>query len=54
MQKSGGKKTVDFRQISPYVSIIQSFQILIGKFQNFLNKALRKIWMLEYFKFSKY
>ena len=54
MQKLGGKKTIVFRQISPYVSIIQPFQILIGRFQNLLNKALKKSWMLEYFKFSKY
>ena len=54
MQKLGGKKTIVFRQISHYVSIIQPFQILIGRFQNLLNKALKKSWMLEYFKFSKY
>ena len=49
MQKSGGKKKNVFRQILPYVSIIQSFQILIGWFQNLLNKALmRKSWMLGY------
>ena len=54
MQKSGGKKSILFRQISPYVSIIQPFQILIGSFQNLLNKALSKSWMLEYFKCSKY
>ena len=42
MQKSGVKETVGFRQISPYISIIQPFQILIGRFQNLLNKALRK------------
>ena len=54
MQKSGGKKTVLFRQISPYASIIQPFQILTGRIQNLLNEALRKSWMLEYFKCSKY
>ena len=54
MQKSGGKKTVVFRQISPSVSIIQPFRILIGRFQNLLNKALRKSWMLGDFKCSKY
>ena len=54
MQKSGGKKTVVFRQISPYISIIQPFRILIGRFQNLLNKALRKSWMLGYFKCNKY
>ena len=54
MQKSGGKKTAVFRQISPYVSIIQPFRILIGRFQNLLNKALGKSWMLGYLKCSKY
>ena len=54
MQQSGGKKTVAFRQISSYVSIIEQFRILIGRFQNLLNKALRKSWMLGYFKCSKY
>ena len=53
MHQSGGQKTVAFRQISPYVSIIQPFQILIGRFQNLLNKALKKSWMLGYFKCSK-
>ena len=53
MQQSGGKKTVAFRQISSYVSIIEQFRILIGRFQNLLNKALRKSWMLGYFKCSK-
>ena len=50
MHQSGGKKTVVFRQVSPDVSIIQPFGILIGRFQNHLNKALRKNWILEYFK----
>ena len=50
MQKSGGKKNVVFRQISSYVSIIQPFRILIGRFQNSLNKALSKSGMLRYFK----
>ena len=54
MQKLGSKKTAVFRQISPYVSIIQPFRILIGRFQNLLNKALRKSWMLGYLKSSKY
>ena len=54
MQKSGGKKTAVFRQISPYVSIIQPFRILIGRFQNLLNKALRKSWILGYLESSKY
>ena len=43
MHKSGGKKTVAVRKMSPYVSIIQPFRILIASFQNLLNKALRKI-----------
>ena len=54
MQNSGGKKTVFFRQISHYISIIKPFQILIGKFQNLLNKALKKSWMFGYLKCSKY
>ena len=37
-----GKWTAVFRQISPYASIIQPFGILIGRFQNLLNKTLRK------------
>ena len=53
MHQSGGKKTVVIRQIRPYVSIIQPFRILIGRFQNLLNNALRKNWMLGYFKDSK-
>ena len=50
MQKSGDKKIVVFRQIAPDGSIIQPFGIPIGRFQNLLNKALRKSWMLGYFK----
>ena len=45
--------TVALRQITPYVSVIQPFRILIGKFQNLLNKAVRKSFMLGYFKCSK-
>ena len=52
MHQSGIQKTVVFRQISPYVSIIQPFPIPIGRFQNLLNKAVRKSWMLGYFKSS--
>ena len=37
MQKSGGRKTVVFRQISPDAIIIQLFRTLIGRFQNLLN-----------------
>ena len=48
-----GKKTIALREMTPYVSIIQPFRILIGKFQNHLNKALRKKWMLGYFKCSR-
>ena len=54
MQKSGDKKIVVFRQIAPDGSIIQPFGIPIGRFQNLLNKALRKSWMIGYFKCSKY
>ena len=39
MHQSGGKKAVVFRQILPYVSIIQPFRILIGRFHNVLNRA---------------
>ena len=53
MHQSEGKKPVVFAQISPNVSIIQPFRILIGRFQNLLNKGLRKSWMLGYFKCSK-
>ena len=53
MHQSVDKKTVVSRQISPDVSIIQPFRFLIGKFQNRLNMALRKNWMLRYFKRSK-
>ena len=42
MHQSGGKKTVALREITDYVSIIQPFRILIRRFQNLLNKALRK------------
>ena len=50
MQKSGGKLKVARRLIAPYARIIQPFQILIRRFQNLLNRALRKSWMLGYFK----
>ena len=53
MYQSIGKKTVVFRQISREASIIQPFRILIGKFLNRLNMALRKNWMLRYLKRSK-
>ena len=63
MLKSGGKKIV-FRQISKkktrcvsiicIISIIQPFQVQIERFQNLLNKAKTKSWMLGYFKCSKY
>ena len=46
MQKSGGKVKVVLRLIVPYVSTIQLFQILIGRFKNLLIRALRKSWML--------
>ena len=53
-KNQGVKERVVIRQISPYVSIIQPFRILIGMLQNLLNKALRKSCMLGYFKWSKY
>ena len=53
MQKSRSKKIVVFTQILPDASIISRFGILIGMFQNLLNKALRKCWMLGPFKYSK-
>ena len=54
MHKPGGKINVVLRKITTYVSILQLFQILIGRFQNISNKALRKSWMLGYLKCSKY
>ena len=54
LNKSKNQGRVVIRQISPYVSIIQPFRILIGMLQNLLNKALRKSCMLGYFKWSKY
>ena len=30
-----------------YFSIIYTFQILVGRFQNILNKALSKSWILD-------
>ena len=53
MQQSGGKNSVVLRQNTPYVNVIQPFRILIERFQNLLNKALRKSWMPGYFKCSK-
>ena len=53
MQQSGIKKTVVLREVTPYVSFIQLLRILIGRFQNLLNKAQRKRWMLGYFKGTK-
>ena len=50
MPKSGGGVNVVFRKITPSVGIIQPFQILVGRFHNIPNKALRKSWMLGYFK----
>ena len=43
MHESGGKSTVAFRQISPYVSKIQPFRILIGMFQNWGKVACLEI-----------
>ena len=48
-QVRGGINVV-FRKITPSVGIIQPFQILVGRFHNIPNKALRKSWMLGYFK----
>ena len=42
------------RSISPNFSISYPLQILMGRFQNILNKAIRKSWMLGYFKCGKY
>ena len=42
MQKLGGKNNHFFRQISTYVSIIQPFRILIGRFRNLSKKLLVK------------
>ena len=54
MQQSGGEIKVVLRYIIAYVSIIQPFQILSGRFQDISNKALFKSWMLGQFKCSKY
>ena len=54
MHQSRGKIKVVPRQITPYTTIIQRFQILIGRFQNISNKILKKGWMLGYFECSKY
>ena len=53
MYQSEGKINVVLRYITPYITIIQPFQILIGRFQNISNKAQIKSWMLGYFKRSK-
>ena len=42
------------RSISPNFSMIYPFQILKGRLQNILNKAMNPSWMLGYFKVSKY
>ena len=31
-----------------------AFQVVTGKFENILKKALSKSWMFAYFKLSKY
>ena len=54
MQQSRGRRKVVLTQITAFVTIIQPFQILIGRFQNISNKALKKSLMLGYFKCSKY
>ena len=48
-----GKKNILVREITPYVSIIRPFRILIRRLQNLSNKALRKRQMLGYFISSK-
>ena len=53
IHQSGGKRTVFLRQISPYFGISQQFRIVIGRFQNLLNKALWESWMLGLFKSGK-
>ena len=50
MGQSGDKIKPVLRYVSPFFTIIQPFQILIGRFQNILNKALIKIAMLGYLK----
>ena len=49
MEKSGGIKIVVFRQITPYVSVIQPL-ILIGRFQNISSEALTESWVIGYFQ----
>ena len=53
MHQSGGRKTVVVREITPYVTTIEPFRILIGRFQNILHLVVRKTCMLGYFKCSK-
>ena len=47
MHQSGGKIRPVLRSLSPNFSIIYPFQILMGRFQNILNKAMSKSWMLR-------
>ena len=53
MYQLGGKKTVFLRQITPYVGVSQQFRIVIGRFNNLLNKALWESWMFGLFKSGK-
>ena len=46
MQQSGGKIKVVLREITPYVSIIQPFSILIGRFQNLFEEKL-DVWIFQ-------
>ena len=54
MHQSVGKIKPFLRSISSNFSIIYPFQVLMGRFQNILDKAMSKCWMLGYFKCSKY
>ena len=54
MHQSGGKKPLFLDKFYLVLLYSQPFRILIGRSQNLLNIALRKSWMLGYFKCSNY
>ena len=54
MYQPGGKIKPVLRSILNNFSIINPFQILMGRFQNILNKAMSQSCIPGYFKCSKY
>ena len=54
MYQPGGKIKPALRSILNNFSIINPFQILMGRFQNILNKAMSQSCIPGYFKCSKY